>query len=229
MNATIDKPTFVIMKTNEGYRVCSPLTPATQYVVSGLPDQPQCTCAEFERHDTDPNYMCPHIEAVLNDTDRSARTNGRTAGNGSTAPTPPKPGNDRADNGAAMVLKRSVSPDGRIDSLSIEFSCPLGGKLSQEELIARADKMLQLQGGIAERFLRSTPKPTPSRNGDNGGSAKASDGGHNGDHQAAVTGDNSRERHPADSCPLDKGTTVQPRRWPRRRRGWRGQLIFFYR
>lgn len=190
MNATANQPTFVIMKTNEGYRVCSPLNPANQFVVSGLPGQAQCTCPEFERHDTDPNYICPHIEAVQNEAGRSAGANGRARGNGSDEPataSPPKPGNGRADNGATMVLKRSVSPDGRIDSLSIELSCPLGAKLSQEELILRADRMLQVQGGIAERFLKNGPKPAQSRNG-NGGAPKANNGVHNGDQQAAVPG-----------------------------------------
>lgn len=178
MNATAptDRETFVIMKTHEGYRVCSPLTPATQFVVSGLPDQAQCTCSEFERNAADPHFECEHIQAVFRE---ASKTNGSGEGNGAgkteTAVTQPKAPVGRSDTGATMVLKRSVSPDGRIDSLSIELSCPLGGKVTQDEIIVRADKMLQLQAGIADRFLQSKAKPTPAHHG-NGGNGKSSNG-----------------------------------------------------
>src|SRR5689334_12924538 len=66
--------TFVIAKTDEGYRVCSPLSPGKQYVVSGLPDQPQSTCQEFANHDGDPQWLCQHILAVLKETEAASQS-----------------------------------------------------------------------------------------------------------------------------------------------------------
>jgi hypothetical protein len=51
-----------------------------------------------------------------------------------------------------MLLKRSVSPDGRIDSLSVEFSLPVA-KLSTADIKASASKALALQSEIVESFL----------------------------------------------------------------------------
>ena len=76
-----------------------------------------------------------------------------------------------------MLIKRSVSPDGRIDSVSVEFSMPVSGQ-QEEEIKAKAVKTLQLQREIVTSFLKlnghavatapspSTP-PAPT-NGGNG-------------------------------------------------------------
>jgi hypothetical protein len=69
-----------------------------------------------------------------------------------------------------MTLKRSVSPDGRIDALSVEFSCPLEPAVSSE-IKSKAAGMLKLQSEIAAGFLRANG----SQNGnDNGPAAKRS-------------------------------------------------------
>ena len=54
--------------------------------------------------------------------------------------------------GATMLLKRSVSPDGRIDSLSVEFSFPVG-KGTTKDVRLKAMKTLKLQGEITAGFL----------------------------------------------------------------------------
>jgi hypothetical protein len=54
-----------------------------------------------------------------------------------------------------MLLKRSVSPDGRIDSLSVEFSMPVE-KLSVADIKNLAQRSLSLQSQIVGSFL--TPK-----------------------------------------------------------------------
>lgn len=60
-------------------------------------------------------------------------------------------------NGAPqMVIKRSASPDGRIDSLSVEFSCPVD-ESPTEEIKARAEKILELQSEVIESFLARRP------------------------------------------------------------------------
>ena len=61
-----------------------------------------------------------------------------------------------------MLIKRSVSPDGRIDSLSVEFSFPIG-KTTSEELKTRAGKILALQAEIAAGFLKGNGNGKPQR------------------------------------------------------------------
>jgi len=166
--------TFVIAKTDEGYRVCSPLEPGRQYVVTGLPNQPQCTCQEFASHDGDPEWLCQHILAVLKEappaSPATAPAGDRGAGNppGRTARSAPAGRNGES---AVMLLKRSVSPDGRIDSLSVEFSCPIG-KDTPETLKERATKILALQAEIASAFLKANGNGSNHRNG-NGAAANA--------------------------------------------------------
>lgn len=158
---------FIIAKTENGYRVCSALSPGKQYIVSGIPDQPECTCPNFVHPERPPDWQCEHILAVLQhgvglSGSESAPAQAPTPADASAEPpiagkngkkSPDKP----AGKGAVMLLKRSVSPDGRIDSLSIEFSCPLGA-MTGEEIKEQADKMLALQTVIAGEFLRTAGK-----------------------------------------------------------------------
>ena len=51
-----------------------------------------------------------------------------------------------------LTLKRSASPDGRIDSLSVELSTPLE-HLASPEIRTRASEMLEIQGAIMAQFL----------------------------------------------------------------------------
>jgi len=71
-----------------------------------------------------------------------------------------------------MLLKRSVSPDGRIDSLSVEFSLPVA-KLSTSDITASAARALALQSEIVEGFLgkretqtHTNPAPESEQPGD---------------------------------------------------------------
>src|SRR5207248_151010 len=97
---------------------------------------------------------------------------------------PPKPTAQkrtrRAANGSAqMLIKRSVSPDGRIDSVSVEFSMPVAD-ISNGEIKEKALKTLQLQKEIVGAFLKLNgqkapaatghgPQPQPSTPGKTGG------------------------------------------------------------
>jgi hypothetical protein len=177
MNTTETTPnegeTLVIAKTEEGFRVCSPLTPGKQYLVTGLPDAPHCTCPEFGSHDGDPEYLCKHILAVTKKTaaggqPQPAPTAAPAGSRGSNKPpatSTKKAPVGKNGNGAVMLIKRSVSPDGRIDSLSVEFSFPIGTSTS-EELKTRAVKILGLQAEIASGFLKTNGNGKSSNNGD---------------------------------------------------------------
>lgn len=177
-----ESPSLIIARSDQGFRVYSPLTPGKQYVVSGLPAQPHCTCQEFASHEGDPQWLCPHILAVLKETETASQPPTAPATSAGSGPENPEAGTGRRSaggknaDGAIMLLKRSVSPDGRIDSLSVEFSCPIG-KETPESLKSRAEKILALQGEIAAGFLKGNGNATKQ------GSAN---GNGNGAHEAAA-------------------------------------------
>ena len=62
-------------------------------------------------------------------------------------PAPPKRARRPANGSTQMLIKRSVSPDGRIDSVSVEFSMPVSD-ISNGEIKDKALKILQLQKEI---------------------------------------------------------------------------------
>jgi hypothetical protein len=169
--------TFVIQRVEEGLRVYAAGEPKDRYIVNGSPEAPQCTCPDFQYHRSDPQWRCKHILAVLNEfsdievvpqgTDpieteerraiqeegkKPRRSRTTTSGNGS----------GKSGNGAALTLKRSVSPDGRIDSLSVEFSSAVD-TLSADAIVERARDILGVQTAIVQGFRNGRP----ARNGNN--------------------------------------------------------------
>jgi hypothetical protein len=167
------RETYVIAQTPEGFRVYAPTDPKRAYLVTGSAEQPACTCPDFGLHAADATWRCKHILAVLGQ---------QPAGNGaSVAPDPSEAEERRAiqeesraprkrkavstnGNGANgtghMLVKRSVSPDGRIDSLSVEFSAPLDS-LPDDAIRDRAQQLIALQSSIVGGFL-SRREPSPA-------------------------------------------------------------------
>lgn len=171
---------FVLSQTEDGYRVYNPAFPSKSYIVSGSPEAPACTCPDFEGHQNDPQWRCKHILAVLDHVQKSGscappvatavdeeRTAIQEEANSKSRPAPlPTVGNGTPQ----MLLKRSISPDGRIDSLSIEFSWPVEGT-PREEIKDRAEKILDLQAEVIEVFLNRNPNGKTDKapgNGNNG-------------------------------------------------------------
>jgi hypothetical protein len=158
---------FIITKNDDGYRISSSLTPAKQYLVTGIPDTPRCSCPDFELHQVDPEWRCKHTLAVVNHAvkqnhhadvnDAAGATANVVSPPGPIAPPERKKAAARASKSEAMLIKRSVSPDGRIDSLSVEFSCPVGN-VPPDEIKQRADKALKLQTEIMGSFLKQNGK-----------------------------------------------------------------------
>ena len=159
---------LVIARTDEGFRVYSPANRIRSYIVSGSVQAPSCTCPDFQYHDGDASWRCKHILGVLAQYDgqfpkdacedeerRAIQEEGR----------PHEKEEQPSTNGTAqMLLKRSVSPDGRIDSLSVEFSCAVDEQ-SAGEITSRAGKMLALQARIIERFLDGNSAANDARSG----------------------------------------------------------------
>ena len=134
---------LVIARTDEGFRVYSPSNRIRSYIVSGSVQAPSCTCPDFQYHDGDASWRCKHILAVLAQYDgqfpkdacedeerRAIQEEGRLQ---------EKEEQPSTNGTAQMLLKRSVSPDGRIDSLSVEFSCAVD-RVCQCALIANVTR-----------------------------------------------------------------------------------------
>lgn len=164
---------FVVSRTEEGFRVYSIHSPSHMYLVRQEGDRWTCTCPDFEIHKADTTWRCKHILAVA---PWNRPQGAETPGNGPQAPIE-SPGSDENVKPPArrrktqdqptppvpvqMMMKRSVSPDGRIDSISVEFSLPVSG-LSNGEIKQRALSTLELQKEIVGSFLKlNGPKASP--------------------------------------------------------------------
>jgi len=159
---------MIVSRTDNGYRVYPASRPGKQHYVSGNLNDPACTCDAFAE-----DGGCEHTRAVqeqaLQD-QREAREE-RLAIQAEGQPTPKRKRKATTHvNPATMTLKRSVSPDGRIDSLSVEISCPVD-QASIGDIKNRAANMLTLQTEIADGFLKgngnghSEPPKSVSGNG----------------------------------------------------------------
>jgi hypothetical protein len=154
-NGSGDGEPLVISRVDEGFRVYSVANPGQSYLVSGSAEAPVCTCSEFQNGTL--GSRCRHIEAVLA---RYGRGNGDAEADNYAREERlaiQNEGRVAADQGrqagpAVMLLKRSVSPDGRIDSLSIEFSAEVDG-MAPNEVADRAARLLALQSAIVKGFL----------------------------------------------------------------------------
>lgn len=164
-----ENETLIISKTEEGFRVHRPSMPHRSYVVSGTGSAPSCTCPDFQKHSNDSEWRCKHVLAVFNRLDERGDEDVTHSSNGPRATRNEAPLRESVEaphtNGMAqMLIKRSVSPDGRIDSLSVEFSCSVD-KHSVQDVDVRAQNILQLQQAVVERFLngnnRKTDQPSP--------------------------------------------------------------------
>ncbi len=168
---------LVITNTGEGFRVYSPTGRSRPYLVTGTIDAPSCTCPDFQKHQDDPDWRCKHILSVWRRHEVEERDESdpyeveERAAIASEGHDGPRVSVTEPTNGSAqMLIKRSVSPDGRIDALSVEFSCPVE-QVSAKEVESRAQTILKLQSGIVERFLNgkvngSKPAPLPEEKSD---------------------------------------------------------------
>jgi hypothetical protein len=158
---------LVISRTDGGFRVYAPADPTKSYTVTGSPEQPVCTCADYRGHEGNPFWRCRHITAVLAQLDTANDSHpDQYDGDERRAIQEERCAPERTQNpaGAQMLLKRSVSPDRKIDSLSVEFSCGVD-ELAAGDIKSRASAMIQLQAEIVRGFLgngngaKSAPEP----------------------------------------------------------------------
>src|SRR6266849_2281749 len=165
-----ERDVFVITAAQEGWRVRSARNPSRFYQVSANGTELQCTCPDFQQHaPQDPTWRCKHVLAVQ---DHQAKTGAadpqverelaeeRAAVQAEGAPQAQPVNGERS--AAQMLIKRSISPDGRIDSISIEFVFTLV-EASAAQIRDRALKTLKLQTDIVKHFVHGTNAKTNSR------------------------------------------------------------------
>ena len=161
--------TLVISQTDGGFRVYNPANITHIYMVTGIPESPKCNCPDFETHQSDPEWRCKHILAVLNQIEKQPARSAAEDTHDSKPIETTQNGNQLAEkkksrsprNGhSEMTIKRSVSPDGFINSLSIEFSNSTEQK-SDEDIKQQAVKALKLQAEIVEGFLKENGNGKP--------------------------------------------------------------------
>lgn len=183
---------LIASKTDGGYRVYSIDNPKDRYLVQKDGERWTCTCPDFETHKVDTTWRCNHILAVVPWEKREQAatpepSNGHVvekpvAASGQNEPphappTAPKKPTRKGPNGSTqMLIKRSISPDGRIDSVSVEFSMPVSD-ISNGEIKDKALRTLQLQKEIVGSFLQlnrqkepanGAPNPVPTQQGNQG-------------------------------------------------------------
>jgi SWIM zinc finger len=156
--------TLVIAPTEGGFRVYNPANITHLYMVTGIPSAPKCNCPDFQTHESDSDWRCKHILAVLN---RNEKQQSAKPATGSVQAPEQKESDSKPSESAEkkkakttrnghsqMLIKRSISPDGYIDSVSVEFSTPVDDD-ADEKIVQRAKKILSLQSEIANGFLQT--------------------------------------------------------------------------
>jgi hypothetical protein len=169
--------TLVVLKVGDGFRVYSVDTPSRIYLVRQQGERWLCNCPDFEYHKSDSTWRCKHLLAVAPWPEAEA-AQVASPGNGQAAETTPaagsnghaaplsEPGRSTDQGSAQMLIKRSVSPDGRIDSVSVEFSMAVS-EIPSGEIRAKALSTLRLQKEIVADFLKlqgeksAAPQPPP--------------------------------------------------------------------
>lgn len=169
---------LVASKTEDGYRVYSLHNPSNIYLVKQEGERWTCTCPDFEFHKTDTAWRCKHILAVAPWNRKEAApspVNAAEAPAEAAAPAEPEKPSARKRKTQEqlvppvpvhMTMKRSVSPDGRINSVSVEFSIPVSD-MTGAEIKTKALTTLQLQRDIVASFLKlngNTLPEAPARN-----------------------------------------------------------------
>src|SRR5439155_14369577 len=165
-----DNGALIASRTEEGFRVYSIQNPSNVYLVKQEGEQWTCTCPDFDVRKGDTTWRCKHILAVApwpnGEHVQAPQPDNGSANEPTISPEPPqeppptKRRTRKGPNGSAqMLIKRSVSPDGRIDSVSVEFSM-LVSDISNGEIKEKALKTMQLQKEIVGSFLKLNGQKT---------------------------------------------------------------------
>ena len=144
-------------RPSDGLPRSSPAKPTVSYIVSGTVEAPTCTCPDFEHHKGNLNFHCLHITTVLNQLKKpNGKSNSNRQNDEALAAIQNETGNGKKPaktrGVSQMVIKRSVSPDGHIDSLSVEFALPVKA-MEMGAVTAQATEAMKVQSEIVKGFL----------------------------------------------------------------------------
>ncbi|GMW03103.1 MAG: hypothetical protein AMXMBFR84_42390 [Candidatus Hydrogenedentota bacterium] len=153
-----ENPVFVVIAVGDGFDVYKPENPDVVHRVTGNPESPECTCADYQWRGSKSGVPCDHIKAVFryvapaNGQRESQESESNRLGS-QAEPDTASNGSFEIDGAPSLLgLKRSVSLDGRINSLSVEMTLPIQG-LTPEMAQRNAAKALRLQEAVARQFL----------------------------------------------------------------------------
>ena len=155
------------------------------YAVRKEGDRWTCTCPDFEFHKTDATWRCEHILAVApwqqnGEVTPQAHSNegieARANPDDPQRPSRKKRQNKDVPSPAQMLIKRSISPDGRINSVSVEFSMPVSD-ISTVAVKDKALTTLKIQKEIVGAFLKlNGQKPAQTSEGTKPDNTDGTDG-----------------------------------------------------
>lgn len=154
-------PIMVVNREQDGFRVYAANNPRAAEYVGGTPEEPTCTCAEFRSEANEWGVRCAHIEAVYGPMEQQPAGPPHAPDAHGKPPRAAATGNGQGqapETPVQLVLKRSVSPDGRIDSLSVEVqqTVELG---RHDDALRQATDTITLEDRIIGYFLqRSQPE-----------------------------------------------------------------------
>ncbi len=150
---------LVVSRVDDGFRVYSIHNPSRMYQVRQDNGRYACSCPDFAAHESDLAWRCKHILAVAPAVPAELQVTAPQPNGKAAVAAFPQPAPTPHQNGAAqMLIKRSVSPDGRIDSVSVEFSLPITD-ITQGDIKSKALAMLRLQKEIVAEFLKLNGVP----------------------------------------------------------------------
>lgn len=152
-----DEEVFVITTDGAGWNVRSALNPKNTYRVADDGGELGCSCPDYRANVTeDPTWKCKHILAVERQqpdgNDGPAEAGYEPQERAAIQSNEPVPLPVTGQPLNRMLIKRSLSPDGRIDSISIEFSFEEAHSTAAQ-LKSQALRALRLQTEIVREFL----------------------------------------------------------------------------
>ncbi len=169
---------LTVIRMETGYRVQSAQNSSKYYevTVDAQHDRILCTCPDFQKHKADVLWKCKHVLAAIEAFKQeqaaieSGTGNGANGNGTATAPIQEAASAPKttalvparvATTQPHMLIKRSLSPDGRINSISIEIDFVLDGD-TIGDIKTKAAQALKLQTEIITDFVATTePKEPP--------------------------------------------------------------------
>lgn len=158
-------PSMTCTKIPNGYRVHSAKEAAKFYEVTVVDDTIVCTCTDYVRHKRDKNYQCRHIVFALEVFKQDQGNNDGDDENGYEESFGHKSQigthneissvqvrETEKRTSSHMCIKRSISPDNRINCISIKINFDLADQTTSE-IKAKAAYALKLQQEIAAEYL----------------------------------------------------------------------------